>query len=122
MSVRSILLVLALAMSGCLLPYPIQEIPHIAGRVADAATKHPVAGATLQFERYQQRPAVTAADGRFDIPAISPVELYPVPLPDATGHGRDRYLLVSAPGYQEARLKYRLWRSHLDETILLKRR
>jgi len=107
-------------MSGCLLPGRVCETPHIAGRVVDAATKWPISGAMLQFERYQEHPVVTSAAGRFDIPEICPTELYPVPLPDVGGG--NRYLLVRASGYRPERLFYWRWKTSLHETILLKRR
>jgi hypothetical protein len=113
-------LLVAIALAGCLLPLPIAENPHVAGWVLDAATKRPVVGATLQFERFQERPVVTAASGRFDIPEIQRVKLYPLPLPDV--YAGSRYLLVHAPGYLPTRLAYSNYKTHLHETILLKRR
>jgi hypothetical protein len=116
---QTTLLLVALALGGCLVPLPVAENPHVAGRVLDATTKRPIAGATLQFERFQDQPLMTAADGRFDIPEIQRVKL--VPMPSADFYSGSRYLLVHAPGYQSARLAYSNYKTHLHETILLKR-
>jgi len=105
---------------GCVLPIPAPENPHVAGRVLDAATKRPIAGAILQFERYQDQPVVTTADGRFDIPLVSRV--VPVLMPSADFNAHRAYLLVHARGYEPARVGFMSYKSHVHETILLKRR
>ena len=117
---RTLALFVALGLGGCLVPLPVTENPHVAGRVLDAATKRPVVGATLQFERFQERPVVTTDDGRFDIPETQRLKLYPLPLPDVYAHWP--HLLVRAPGYQTASVAYPSYKTHLHETILLKRR
>ena len=114
------LLLVSVALTGCLVPLPITENPHIAGRVLDAATKRPIPGATLQFERFQDQPVVTGPDGRFDIPNLSRVKLYPLPLPDVYAHWP--HLFVRASGYEPARVAYSSYKTHRHETILLKRR
>ena len=110
----------SILLGGCVLPIPAPENPHVAGRVLDSTTKRPIAGARLQFERFQDQPVVTAADGRFDIPLVSRVVLVLMPSADFNAHRA--YLLVHARGYEPARVGFRSYKSHVHETILLKRR
>jgi hypothetical protein len=117
-SARSVVPAVLVALTGCI-PHRIQETPHIAGRVVDSATRRPIAGATLQFERFQDQPVVTDADGRFEIPAIYPIELVYLP---PSRRSPVCYLRVNAPRYQSARLKYSGWHKYLNETLALERR
>ena len=116
-SVRALLLSSVATFSGCF-PYPVQETPHVSGTVVDAATQHPVAGAHVYFEHYQEQPAITERDGHFDIASISRVEMMPLAPLD---RGGDRYLIVEAAGYQPRRLKANIWRGPSNEKIVLQR-
>src|SRR5437899_12665071 len=91
-------------LAGCLLPIPAPENPHVAGRVLDATTKRPIAGATLQFEHYQDQPVVTPAEGRFDIPMVSRVTVVLMPSADFNAHWP--HLMVRAPGYETQSIAY----------------
>jgi len=106
-------------LAGCFLPMNIVVSPHVAGRVLEADTRHPIAGATLQFEHFQKSPVTTAANGSFDIPEVQALRMYPVPLPDFYG-SRWQHLVVRAAGYETKQLSYPPYKSHVHETILLK--
>jgi hypothetical protein len=108
----------SLGLSGCI-PYPVQETPHVSGTVIDAAMKRAIAGARVSFDKYQQQPALTDSRGRFDIPAISKVEL--MPLAPYDRFGEDRYLVIDAPGYKSLRVKANTWKGPLGETFALTR-
>jgi hypothetical protein len=93
--------------------------PHVSGRVLDAETRRPIAGATVQFKHFQKSPVVTPADGSFDIPEVKSLRLYPVPLPDVSG-SHWQHLVVRASGYEPKELSYAPYKSHRNKTILLK--
>lgn len=114
---RAILLILTLSLASCI-PYPVQETPHVSGVVVDAATKRPISGARVMFDRHQQTPVLTDSRGRFDIPVITRVEL--MPLAPYNRFGEDRYLIIDAPGYAPLRAKANTWRGPVGETFSLK--
>jgi hypothetical protein len=108
------LLLIAFTFSGCFVPVHVAENPHVAGRVLDADTKLPIAGATLQFERFQKSPVVTAADGSFDIPELQRLKLYPVPLPDF--YARWQHLVVRAGA-----ISLNAWHTQTTKAMFMKR-
>ena len=94
---RYALALMAVVLCGCV-PYPLQTTPQVTGRVADATTKQPVAGARIQYEKYPELDATTDADGRFDFASTSKwrmVPLGPLDRPDPN-------VRIEAPGYQPA--------------------
>lgn len=51
-------------------PAPLAETTFIFGRVLDATTKLPIAGATLRYEDFPERVVQTTENGRFEFPSI----------------------------------------------------
>ena len=90
-------------------PFPVQVSPEIHGRVIDAATGAPVAGAEIVVRDFRDyvNPKILAAarsasDGRF---AVTAVRNYERPLISA---GLDSYAIpvrmeIAAPGYEQAK-------------------
>ena len=114
---RVVLSFLTLSLAGCI-PYPVQETPHVSGIVVDAATKRPVAGAHVMWDRYQETPVFTDGLGRFDIPVINQVEM--IFLGPYDRFGEDRYLIIDAARYSTLRVKANTWRGPVGETFSLK--
>src|SRR5947209_14035877 len=114
----SVVLVVALAASGCVRVDDYTVIPHVAGQLVDADTKQPIIGAALQFERFQKQPVMTNADGRFDIPPFVE-KRWVVAIPDF--HARWEHLFVRAAGYQPRQLSCANFRSYPHVTIVLRK-
>jgi len=103
--VRTAALLPILMCSGCI-PYHLQETPTVTGSVMDAATRQPIAGAKLHYEKYPDRVVLTSNDGVFAFPAIRKWQLVPLGPYDRFDK---LHLRVDAVGYRTGEVELPPW-------------
>ena len=107
-----------LLVAGCI-PYLTRETPYVSGVVIEADTRQAVGGARVSWDRYQQTPVVTSADGHFEIPTIRQFEM--IALAPYDRFIQDLYLIVQAPGHATLRVKMNGTKDTVGATFTLRR-
>ena len=95
---------LGLCLQGCYAELMVYKAPEASGRIADAGTNVPIAGACVQVVDNPEARACTDADGKFHLPVILKQERHFVigPFEPAAPPGVAR---VSAAGYRSQTLQ-----------------
>ena len=112
MKIPSLLLLLAaLSLSGCVIPYKYTMRQGASGIVRDDASGAPISGAAVVVEVGKERETakgVTGPDGSFRIPGVSKWGIYIVPM-DPMGIAWS--LTIRAKGYRD-------YSSHATTTVM----
>lgn len=107
-------LILAVAtLAGCV-PYPDQQTSQLSGKVVDAVTQEPIAGAMLTYQEFPECVAKTLPDGSFELPAVKKWRLR-APFFD---HINEATLVVTAPNYSSYTENVEAWNGRRETRII----